>query len=241
MVAREAMRFKASHDALTGLWHRGQIMEMLDRELVRARREDRPLGLFIADVDHFKAVNDHRGHLAGDEVLRETARRLAGSVRPYDAVGRYGGDEFLILVSSCNAASAKKKAEQLRATLAVCPVNTSAGTFPITISVGGVSTELLGQPSAQEILHAADEALYRGKQKGRNRAQIWEPKPAAKTPCDPAVTDNAAADPESYAAPLRRKKLAAFTLLTATLWWDFQRDGGLNAQIFLKGLWRKTH
>ena len=173
VLAREAMRFKASHDALTGLLNRGQILETLERELERARREHRPLGLLLADVDYFKAVNDQYGHLAGDDVLREVAGRLAASVRPYDAVGRYGGEEFLILMSSCDTSSAREKGEQLRAALDAVPTKTSAGTFPITISVGCLSSEELPQASPQRLLGAVDEALYRAKQAGRNRTEVW--------------------------------------------------------------------
>ncbi len=172
--AREVMRFKASHDALTGLWNRGQILETLEKELARARREGKPLGLLLVDVDHFKAVNDRHGHQTGDNVLRQVGDRLATSVRPYDAVGRYGGEEFLVLMSSCDTATAREKAEQLRVAMAAVPVHTNAGTFPITISIGCVSTGELPEASPQRILHAVDEALYRAKQSGRNRTEIWE-------------------------------------------------------------------
>jgi two-component system cell cycle response regulator len=173
VAAREAMRFKASHDALTGLLNRGQILETLEKELERARRDHKPLGLLLADVDHFKSVNDQHGHPAGDDVLREVGARLAASVRPYDAVGRYGGEEFLVLMSACETSAAAEKGEQLRAAMDAVPVRTSAGTFPITISVGCVSTEELPEASPQRLLSAVDEALYRAKQAGRNRAEVW--------------------------------------------------------------------
>jgi two-component system cell cycle response regulator len=92
--AREAMRFKATHDILTGAWNRGCILEALDREIARFRREGHSLGVLIADVDHFKSVNDTYGHLAGDAVLRDITKRMQVEVRPYDAVGRYGGEGF---------------------------------------------------------------------------------------------------------------------------------------------------
>ena len=98
--AREAMRFKATHDALTGVWNRGSILEMLDREVNRSRRENTALGLLMGDLDHFKSINDTYGHLVGDSVLIEASRRMQSCVRAYDAVGRYGGEEFCLLYTS---------------------------------------------------------------------------------------------------------------------------------------------
>ncbi len=105
--AREVMTFKASHDALTGLWNRGAIIELAQRELQRVEREHGSLGMVLVDVDHFKNVNDTMGHLAGDDVLREVANRMSRAVRSYDFVGRYGGEEFLILLPSCTASAAQ--------------------------------------------------------------------------------------------------------------------------------------
>src|SRR5690242_15991396 len=96
--AREEMRFQATHDALTSLWNSGVIMELLGRELARSRREHVTTAILMCDLDHFKSVNDTYGHVAGDEVLKETAKRLLGSVRSYDFVGRYGGEELLIVL-----------------------------------------------------------------------------------------------------------------------------------------------
>jgi len=112
--AREAMRFKAMHDVLTGVWNRGTVLEALEREVWRARREGNSLGILMVDLDHFKSVNDTYGHLAGDAVLREVTRRMHSEVRPYDAVGRYGGEEFLILLPGCTSAETRQKAERLR-------------------------------------------------------------------------------------------------------------------------------
>src|SRR5690242_13517970 len=96
--AREEMRFQATHDALTSLLNRGVIMDLLGRELARSRRENLSTAILMCDLDHFKSVNDTYGHVAGDEVLKETAKRLLGSVRSYDFVGRYGGEELLIVL-----------------------------------------------------------------------------------------------------------------------------------------------
>ncbi len=100
--AREEMRFSATHDALTTLWNRASILALVRSELQRSARDGSPPSILLCDIDHFKLVNDHHGHLIGDIVLEEVARRLISSVRAYDAVGRYGGEEFLIVLSNCD-------------------------------------------------------------------------------------------------------------------------------------------
>jgi len=167
--AREDMRFKATHDALTGVWNRGSIMETLDREIIRSNREGGSLGVLIADLDHFKSVNDTYGHLAGDCVLREVTKRLQSAVRTYDAVGRYGGEEFLILLPGCNKKETQDKAERLRAEIIQLPVNTESGPLDITMSVGAVASGDWPADDAKQILMMADLALYRAKEEGRNR------------------------------------------------------------------------
>jgi two-component system cell cycle response regulator len=167
--AREAMRFKATHDTLTGVWNRGAILETLDKEVWRSRRERLSLAVLIADLDHFKSVNDTYGHLVGDEVLREATRRMQTNVRPYDAVGRYGGEEFLILLPGCNGSDARVKAEELREALLQESIETPAGTLKVTMSIGGVATGDWPEENANQILQMADLALYRAKEEGRNR------------------------------------------------------------------------
>jgi len=167
--AREAMRFKATRDALTGVWNRGAILETLDREITRSLREGRSLGVLIADLDHFKAINDAYGHLAGDVVLQEVTKRMQSDLRPYDAVGRYGGEEFLILLPGCNSSETAEKAERLRKVILQRPVETDAGSLNVTISFGGVATGDWPDETANRILHMADAALYRAKEEGRNR------------------------------------------------------------------------
>ena len=134
--AREELRFEAMHDRLTELWNHGAILDFLHRELERTRRTREPLGILMLDIDHFKAVNDTHGHLVGDEVLKQVAGRLFRSARVYDWVGRYGGEEFLSIVSACSTENLRKHAERIRAGIAEEPISTSAGEVKVTVSIG---------------------------------------------------------------------------------------------------------
>ncbi len=170
--ARENLQFKASHDALTSILNRGAIIEALERELDRARREGSSVGILLADVDHFKIVNDTWGHLVGDEVLRAVTGRLKAEVRSYDSVGRYGGEEFLILLPGCDRAKLEAKVEQLRKAAVRTPIETSAGPVSVTISIGGMASAECPQCESNQLLRATDAALYRAKVAGRNRTDI---------------------------------------------------------------------
>jgi len=177
--AHDELQFSAAHDALTGLWNRGAIFDLLRREISRRQRTKDALGVIMADIDYFKKVNDTYGHLVGDAVLQEVARRLAGGVRPYDVVGRYGGEEFLIVFPGCNAPNLMVGAERLRHCIADRPIETSVGQIPVTLSLGLASVEQ-GEKEpldCEALLHTADEALYAAKARGRNRA---EAAPAAR-------------------------------------------------------------
>ncbi len=112
--SRESMRFHATHDALTGIWNRGTILDLLEAELQRASRSGTSTAVMMLDLDHFKAVNDTYGHPSGDAVLEEIASRIGQAVRVYDYVGRYGGEEFLIVLPSCEKDLARHCAERIR-------------------------------------------------------------------------------------------------------------------------------
>lgn len=178
--AREEMRFQATHDALTSLWNRGMIMELLARELARSIREDKSAAILVGDLDHFKQVNDTYGHLVGDEVLKETARRLLSSVRSYDFVGRWGGEEFLVVLNNCDPAFSLARAEEICKTIARKPVQTSGGAVPITMSLGLVLSHEWGSLSVVQLVHEADEALYAAKAAGRNCVRVAIPKTGLK-------------------------------------------------------------
>ena len=166
----EALRIHATSDALTGISNRRIILETLGRECARAAREGTVVGLIMADLDYFKRINDTLGHLAGDAVLHEASRRMGSVLRPYDAIGRYGGEEFLVVLPGCNQASTVAVAERMRQAVKQAEVATPAGTISITVSLGAV----IGKgPSidADELIKIADAALYRAKRAGRNRVE----------------------------------------------------------------------
>lgn len=168
--AREEMRFGATHDALTALWNRGAILSLVRSELVRASREKKPLSLLLCDIDHFKKINDSYGHLAGDFILKEVAGRLTSCVRGYDGVGRYGGEEFLIVLGNCGNGCTEGRAETIRAAIADTAFWIDDMRLSVTISIGGFICDNTDVSSPIETLLAqADAALYQAKTEGRNK------------------------------------------------------------------------
>ena len=173
--AREQMRFKATHDPLTSLWNRGVIMDLLNRELSRSQREHNCTAILLGDLDHFKSINDNYGHLVGDQVLREVARRLLHSVRSYDFVGRYGGEEFLVVLNNCAPNSAATRADEIRKNMCTRPIQTDAGLLEITMSLGLLLSSEWGHRPADELLREVDAALYAAKAAGRNCVHAAKP------------------------------------------------------------------
>lgn len=168
IAARDSLHQQATHDALTGLMNRGACIETLTRELARGSRERRSVGVVLADLDHFKKVNDSYGHIAGDSVLQVTAARMTNCVRSYDTVARYGGEEFLIVVPSANEDVAYRQAERMRRAIEATPVRTGVGDIPVTASFGVASCDGKGCMDVTSLLRFADAALYRAKSLGRN-------------------------------------------------------------------------
>jgi diguanylate cyclase (GGDEF)-like protein len=173
LAAREALREQATHDGLTGLLNRTAILDTLQNETERAMRERRPLALLLADLDRFKLVNDTHGHLAGDAVLREASRRMKQACRRYDAIGRYGGEEFLAVLPGCDLEASHAQAERLRAALAFEPFVAVGISLPVTCSIGVAWREHPLPSHMDAFIREADEALYTAKDRGRNRVAAY--------------------------------------------------------------------
>lgn len=169
-AAREVLRNQASHDYLTQLFNRGGIMETLQQELSRSRRTGGAFSIIIADIDHFKQINDTFGHLTGDDVLFEVASRIKTCMRSYDSVGRYGGEEFLLVVPGCDQSQAFQVAEKIRKAVSQTPIHMSQADKTVTISLGICTWQ--GEASPEELITAADNALYCAKRSGRNRTEM---------------------------------------------------------------------
>jgi two-component system cell cycle response regulator len=167
---QDALKHQATHDRLTGLWNRGHVMDELTHELSRAKREHASLSVAMVDLDHFKQVNDSYGHAAGDAVLQQIGGRMKSVLRGSDAIGRYGGEEFLIVLPRAEMTGAREVAERVRAVVEARPVSWGSLELRVTVTVGVASTALVGFDAAS-IVQACDEALYRGKAAGRNRVE----------------------------------------------------------------------
>ena len=169
--AREELRERANKDLLTMLPNRPAIQKVLEHELNRCHRDQRPVGVILLDIDHFKHVNDTHGHFAGDAVLRETATRLRANMRPYDQVGRYGGEEFLAVIPNCDIEQATLQAERMRSRLIARPMAVDGVELQISASFG-VTVSDCSEKAADVFVRVADEALYRSTAGGRNRVSV---------------------------------------------------------------------
>lgn len=170
--AREAMREQATRDPLTGLWNRASILDILSQELSRSQRQTARFSLVLIDLDHFKEINDVYGHQIGDRVLCRISQAMRASKRNYDSIGRYGGEEFLVVLPDCDEANAVSQAERLRATIEQLTIESPSGPIRMTASFGVAAFDTLTCPDSIDLIQAADEALYRAKRQGRNRVEV---------------------------------------------------------------------
>lgn len=172
-ASQEQLREQATKDALTGAWNRRAILEILEREVGRTRRERKSMTLVLADIDHFKRINDTHGHPAGDAVLREFVGRLSGAIRPYDAVGRYGGEEFVLVMPGLGGdlAEDRERLARIHAVIAASPMHAGDTPIAVTCSFGAIGLEPAAELGVAAMIAAADAALYRAKRGGRDRIE----------------------------------------------------------------------
>jgi two-component system cell cycle response regulator len=172
LLKEEQIRFEALHDRLTGLWNRGAILDFLERELARAMRSNGSVGVLLADVDHFKAVNDTHGHQTGDAVLHQVGQRLLQGTRSDDWSGRYGGEEFLVILPNCDADTMAMCGERLREAIASKQILAGHLELSVTVSVGAATWSRQRPLTGAQLIGLADAALYRAKHRGRNCVEI---------------------------------------------------------------------
>ena len=165
----------SSRDALTGLYNRWFVLEKIDSELNRALRHGSPMSLLMLDLDHFKRINDTWGHAAGDQVLKGIGRLLRESCRVYDVPGRYGGEEFCIVLPETRSGNTTAVAERIRQRLAASELPCGDGSIAVTASIGiaGTDSPDAAVLSPAELIERADRALYAAKNRGRNRVEMW--------------------------------------------------------------------
>ncbi|MBX3441463.1 MAG: diguanylate cyclase [Planctomyces sp.] len=173
LAAQAELRIQATHDSLTGMWNRGAILQMLEREWDRMQRQNAPMGVLMIDLDNFKRINDEHGHQAGDDALRTVSRLMTQAVRSYDQVGRYGGEEFLVVAPNATLKNAVAIAERIRFRVDCHPVSIGDLALPLTVSIG-VASSAEFVDGGKDLAHRADQALYAAKRSGRNRVCTFQ-------------------------------------------------------------------
>jgi two-component system, cell cycle response regulator len=171
VATREALRVQATRDYLTEVWNRSAILEILERELTRSAREGTPLGLVMADLDRFKSINDTFGHQVGDVALRHAADCMQSCVRSYDSIGRYGGEEFVVVLPGADERAVRAQAERMRAAIRQTPVDLPETQLTVSSSFG-CTFGFGNQTTAEALIRAADTALYQAKRSGRDRVEF---------------------------------------------------------------------
>ncbi|MBD3265393.1 diguanylate cyclase, partial [bacterium] len=170
--SRETIRVIAMHDSLTKVYNRGAILDSLRKEFARAERKETTFGVILLDLDHFKKINDTYGHPMGDKVLQGVALNIRESIRPYDSIGRYGGEEFLMILPGCDLLTTASQAERLRMKIERSKVKSEMDDIAVTVSMGVASCRTGQDCSVEHLLVSVDEALYKAKAEGRNRVYM---------------------------------------------------------------------
>ncbi len=173
-AVHDGLAERAAHDGLTGLFNRRELDVRAEQAVALAARHGRPLSCLLLDIDHFKQVNDSHGHAAGDMVLREAALRIGETSRVSDIVGRYGGEEFVVLLPETDGDEAVAVADKLRTILSSTPVAVGRISIAIQASIG-VAARSDAMRTPRDLYAAADEALYRAKELGRDRTELHDP------------------------------------------------------------------
>jgi diguanylate cyclase (GGDEF)-like protein len=172
--AKAQLNYYATIDPLTNTFNRRHFLELSERKIRRSHTSHGHASFLLFDIDHFKKVNDEHGHIIGDQVLQEIAQTCMKNLRPDDVLGRFGGEEFVILLPETKLEDARHIAERLRLLIAETPIETEIGTIKTTISIGVAIKEKTTSMSIDQLLSRADRAMYRAKQAGRNRVIIWD-------------------------------------------------------------------
>ena len=175
LVIQNQLKDIASRDSLTKVWNRSEISKFLSEELERGLREKKPTGVVLLDLDHFKKINDFYGHAIGDQALLQVVSRLKRKIRKSDKIGRYGGDEIIIILPNCGLDEIKKVGERLRLAVGKIGIKTDLDTVPVTVSAGCATSELPGTASADKLIKVADSALLKAKGQGRNCVVVAGP------------------------------------------------------------------
>ena len=186
IAARESLREQATRDSLTGVYNRAAVFEILASELIRQKRHGSSLGVVLVDLDHFKSVNDSYGHPVGDQVLRAAAQAMQRCTRHYDAIGRFGGEEFLVVLPGCDDINAQSHAERMRSAISQVSVSVPGERVAVTASFGVTIARPEDDIDACRLIRAADAALYRAKNNGRNCVELSAGEHLAVVTCDQA-------------------------------------------------------
>ncbi|MGZ8868651.1 MAG: GGDEF domain-containing protein [Thermoanaerobaculia bacterium] len=174
IVKHRILSENSSRDALTGLYNRWYVMDKIEAEINRSLRHGAPLSLMMLDIDHFKHVNDTYGHMAGDQVLQSVGKLLRESCRVYDVPGRYGGEEFCILLPETKLDNTSVVANRIRERLEVTGVDVPGASVIVTASIGVAGLDAHDTPlTGAGLIDRADKALYSAKERGRNRVELW--------------------------------------------------------------------